>query len=88
MNNGTKDPLKYQDTYMEEFSKFVLSSCKFGEDYTKEATLKAIEYKDSRILTLFIGSLKSQERGQEIVDELLKDPSLWDRDINWFCIIS
>lgn len=38
IKNGTKDPLKHQDGYMEELSKFILTISKFGEDYTKEAT--------------------------------------------------
>lgn len=60
IKNGTKDPLKHQDSYMEELSKFILTISKFGEDYTKEATLKAIEQKDTKLLVLFIGSLKTQ----------------------------
>lgn len=63
IKNGTKDPLKHQDGYMEELSKFILNLSKFGEDYAKEATLKAIEYKETKILVLFISSLKTQERG-------------------------
>lgn len=35
IKNGTKDPLKHQDSYMEELSKFILTISKFGEDYTK-----------------------------------------------------
>ncbi len=62
IKNGSKDPLKHQDVYMEELSKFVLGLSKYGEDYTKEATLKAIEYKDTRILVLFIPSIKTQQR--------------------------
>ncbi len=42
IKNGTKDPLKHQDGYVEELSKFILVMSKYGEDYTKEATLKAI----------------------------------------------
>jgi hypothetical protein len=38
IKNGTKDPLKHQDGYMEELSKFILLMSKFGEDHTKEAT--------------------------------------------------
>lgn len=38
IKNGTKDPLKHQDGYMEELAKFILTISKFGEDYTKEAT--------------------------------------------------
>ncbi len=64
IKNGTKDPLKHQDGYVEELSKFILVISKYGEDYTKEATLKAIENKETKILALFICSLKTQERAQ------------------------
>lgn len=42
IRNGTKDPLKHQDGYMEELSKFIVRIAKYGEDLTKEATAKAI----------------------------------------------
>ena len=60
IKNGTKDPLKHQDGYMEELSKFILLISKYGEDMTKFATQKAIENKDTRILALFVLSVKTQ----------------------------
>jgi hypothetical protein len=77
IKNGTKDPLKHQDGYVEELSKFILMISKYGEDITKLATQKSIENKDTRILTLFIPSIKSQPSAQSVVDELLKDSSIW-----------
>jgi hypothetical protein len=35
IKNGSKDPLKHQDVFMEEFSKFIIAVSKYGEDYTK-----------------------------------------------------
>lgn len=35
INNGTKDPLKHQDGYLEELVRFILYFSKFGQDYTK-----------------------------------------------------
>lgn len=88
IKNGSKDPLKHQDVFMEELSKYIVSISKYGEDYTKQAMEKAIWYKNTRILVLFIGSLKSQEKGQFIIGQLLKDSSLWERDVSWWYIIS
>jgi hypothetical protein len=42
IKNGTKDPLKHQDGYVEELSKFILMISKYGEDITKLATQKSI----------------------------------------------
>jgi hypothetical protein len=30
INNGTKDPLKHQDSYLEEFCKFIMYFSKYG----------------------------------------------------------
>jgi hypothetical protein len=30
IKNGTKDPLKHQDGYMEELSKFIMNISKYG----------------------------------------------------------
>lgn len=68
IKNGTKDPLKHQDGYVEELSKFILAISKHGEDITTLAIQKAIENKDTKIVALFVPSLKTQESAQKLVN--------------------